>query len=795
MSLEGRQLGEFEIHERLGQGGMGAVYRARQISLDRIVALKTLQSSLADDADYIARFRQEAKAAALLSHPNLVHVHSAGETEGLHWFAMEYIEGESAQARLDRKGRIDPLDAIAIVMNVATALDYGWRKAALIHRDIKPDNIFLSSDGGVKLGDLGLAKSAGQVGITTAGTSIGTPHYISPEQAEGVTEVDLRADIYSLGCTLFHLLAGQPPYAGSSAMAVMLKHVNAAVPDLRNVWPECPAELAAAVMKMMQKLPAERQQSYEEVCADLQRAYDVLAGASAPSLVGAKRRPVAAWVGGAIAAGAVVAALLYFAPWKKPSSSTGTPPVAQSGAPTAVQRVNTPATPAANTLAATASPSPKTTPASATPRPEPTLSASPTPTSSPSPKPPSEVEKWLAQVDGVQQEAFQKQVQKPFETATADLRARYLASVDASIARASTAGQLQEALAWRTERQAFEKARNVPSDDAGAPPAIKTLRESFRQQFARLDADRATRAKALYTQYDTILAQNQTLLTQRERLDDAVLLKKKRGEIALAWLGSPSTGDGAARHPELAKPGSPLLATKERPFVNTLGMKFAPVAITSGPTTGKRILFSVWLTRVQDYAEYARAKGITPAKPKFEQGPTHPVVIVTWDDANSFCQWLTATERASGRIGAHDEYRLPSDHEWSSAVGIGNQETAGESPGSKNGKIVVYPWGPTWPPPKGAGNYSGRLQVDEFGNTSPVGSFSANENGLYDMGGNVSEWCEDWYDAKEGARVLRGASWKDNTEGRMRSSSRFRDRPSDMHDHVGFRCLLVIAED
>src|SRR5271167_3888511 len=125
MSLEGRQLGEFEIHERLGQGGMGTVYRARQTSLDRIVALKTLQSSLADDADYIARFRQEAKAAALLSHPNLVHVHSAGETEGLYWFAMEYIEGESAQARLDRKGRIDPLDAIAIVMNVAAALDYG----------------------------------------------------------------------------------------------------------------------------------------------------------------------------------------------------------------------------------------------------------------------------------------------------------------------------------------------------------------------------------------------------------------------------------------------------------------------------------------------------------------------------------------------------------------------------------------------------------------------------------------------------------------------------------------------
>jgi serine/threonine-protein kinase len=110
-------------------------------------------------------------------------VHSAGESEGVHWFAMEYVEGESAQTRLDRKGRVDPLEAIAIVIHVATALDYGWRKAALIHRDIKPDNIFLSSDGEVKLGDLGLAKSAGQAqGITIAGVSMGTPHYISPDK-------------------------------------------------------------------------------------------------------------------------------------------------------------------------------------------------------------------------------------------------------------------------------------------------------------------------------------------------------------------------------------------------------------------------------------------------------------------------------------------------------------------------------------------------------------------------------------------------------------------------------------
>jgi serine/threonine protein kinase len=244
-----------------GRAGWRCVQGAAA-SLRRTVALKTLQAALAADAEYIARFQNEAVAAASLNHPNLVQVYSAGESDGLHWFAMEYVEGESAQGRLKRKGRIEPVEAIAIAMHVATALDYGWRKAQLIHRDIKPDNIFLSGDGEVKLGDLGLAKSAGQTqGLTMTGASMGTPHYISPEQTEGKKDVDLRTDIYSLGCTLYHMLCGQPPYKGDSAVAVMMKHVSAPVPDLRSVWPECPAELASAVMKMMQKQPAARQQS------------------------------------------------------------------------------------------------------------------------------------------------------------------------------------------------------------------------------------------------------------------------------------------------------------------------------------------------------------------------------------------------------------------------------------------------------------------------------------------------------------------------------------------------------
>jgi formylglycine-generating enzyme required for sulfatase activity len=239
---------------------------------------------------------------------------------------------------------------------------------------------------------------------------------------------------------------------------------------------------------------------------------------------------------------------------------------------------------------------------------------------------------------------------------------------------------------------------------------------------------------------------------------------------------------------------TPKTATKNAPFVNSLGMKFVPVEITGGPTNGKRVLFSIWDTRVQDYAEYAKAKGVTPAKADFEQGPTHPVSSVSWDDAKSFCEWLTAKERANGRIGARDEYRLPLDHEWSCAVGIGKLEKAEESPESKSGKITIYPWGTQWPPPKGAGNYASSLHVDEFRFTSPVGSFEANEYGLYDMGGNVGQWCEDWYDAKQERRVMRGASWNPADELYLRSTFRLGGVPSYRYVDSGFRCVLAVDE-
>jgi formylglycine-generating enzyme required for sulfatase activity len=223
-------------------------------------------------------------------------------------------------------------------------------------------------------------------------------------------------------------------------------------------------------------------------------------------------------------------------------------------------------------------------------------------------------------------------------------------------------------------------------------------------------------------------------------------------------------------------------------FVNTLGMSFVPVP-------GTEVSFCIWETRVKDYAAYAAANaGVDESRKNFgrgfKQADTHPVVNVNWEDANAFCEWLTKKELAEGKIKAGQKYRLPTDAEWSVAVGLGKEK--GNTPEEKSKGIKdVYPWGKEWPPPKGAGNYGGILNVDNFEYTSPVGSFAANKLGLHDMGGNVYEWCEDKYSPTRTDRVLRGASWLISLPVILLSSYRNGVTPDYRINFFGFRCVLV----
>ena len=241
--------------------------------------------------------------------------------------------------------------------------------------------------------------------------------------------------------------------------------------------------------------------------------------------------------------------------------------------------------------------------------------------------------------------------------------------------------------------------------------------------------------------------------------------------------------------------GSALAAPKPaKTFVNTLGMKFVPVS-------GTDVQFCIWETRVKDYAAYAAANAGVDTKwkrPEFTRADTHPVMNVNRNDAVAFCAWLTKKELAEGKIKAGEKYRLPTDAEWSVAVGL--EQEKGNSPKEKSQGIKdVYPWGKEWPPPKGAGNYFKRLKVDNFEYTSPVGSFAANQHGLHDLGGNVWEWCEDkWNPTDDTWRTLRGgaacksAPYATISDSDLLSSRRGTNFPADRLNYLsGFRCVLA----
>lgn len=268
--LSGKQLGDYSVLRRLGRGAMAEVYLADQQSLGRQVALKVLKKDLASDPTCVQRFRREAQAAASLIHANIVQVHEVACIDGVHFIAQEYVQGVNLQQYLARNGTLDLKLALLVIRQAAAAL----AKAAdqkIVHRDIKPENIMITKSGEVKVADFGLARVLqleGSVQLTQAGMTMGTPLYMSPEQAEGKT-LDHRSDIYSLGIACYHVLAGKPPFAGDTALAVAVQHLNKPPEPLENLRPDLPPALARIIHKMIAKSPDHRQQSARELVREL----------------------------------------------------------------------------------------------------------------------------------------------------------------------------------------------------------------------------------------------------------------------------------------------------------------------------------------------------------------------------------------------------------------------------------------------------------------------------------------------------------------------------------------------
>ncbi|GMV79886.1 MAG: hypothetical protein AMXMBFR7_10700 [Planctomycetota bacterium] len=267
-------LGGFELIKKLGRGAMGTVYLARQQTLDRLVALKVLAPHLAENEQLIGRFQREARASARLNHPHIVQGIDVGQDResGLWYFAMEYVDGPTLWSVLKDAGRIPERRAAAIVLAIAQALECA-EKNGIVHRDIKPDNILLTRLGEPKLADLGLAKVlADDATATQSGIAVGTPHYMAPEQVRGETDrLDVRCDIYALGCTFYHLLSGQTPFEGKAATLIMTQHLSAQPVPIRQLAPEVSDGCARVLGKMMEKSRRARFQSAAELVAALEQ--------------------------------------------------------------------------------------------------------------------------------------------------------------------------------------------------------------------------------------------------------------------------------------------------------------------------------------------------------------------------------------------------------------------------------------------------------------------------------------------------------------------------------------------
>lgn len=305
----GSVLGDrYEIIEKIGSGGMAVVYRGKDKKLDRYVTIKVLREEFIGDEEFIERFRSEACSAARLSHPNIVRMYDVGEDGEINYIVMEYIHGDTLKTAIRKKAPFDSRSTINVAIQIASALSQA-HKAHIVHRDIKPQNILVGTDGVVKVTDFGIARAARATTMTTTANAAGSVHYFSPEQARG-GYVDEKSDIYSLGITMFEMITGVLPFQGNNSVSIALKHINEELPDIRQYNPNCTPSLEGIIKKATMKKADERYASIDLMLADLMRARtEVAVHAEQERQAEAKERSHAAVAGAAGAAAGAAAGI------------------------------------------------------------------------------------------------------------------------------------------------------------------------------------------------------------------------------------------------------------------------------------------------------------------------------------------------------------------------------------------------------------------------------------------------------------------------------------------------------
>jgi serine/threonine-protein kinase len=663
MDLGGAIIGQYHIIEQIGEGGAATVYKAYQPNLDRYVAVKVLASDLAKAKGFIARFEREARAVARLRHRNILTVFDYGRQGDMFYLVMEYVSGGTLRGHLGWPQ--DLTYAVNIVSQVGDALACAHRQG-MVHRDVKPGNILMVEENWPLLSDFGLAKMVeDSLRLTLTGASVGTPQYMSPEQAQGLA-VDQRSDIYSLGVVLYEAVTGRPPFGTDSPMAVILRQINEPLTPPQTLRSDLPEEMERVLLKALAKSPAKRYQRMEEFVEDLQEAYPLPANhnmvhqgnaqagykkppatfrpAPTPVLTPrVSRRRSFPWAGVAIGALLLLTLALTFMLFKA------------SVVPLAASPTDAVAT--ASSIASAAAPSPTIVPTASSTEDAVTVVPSPSPS-------------------------------------------------------------------LRTD----PSATLVPTTPA--PQAMKL---------------------------------------QIWEADGAEMVYVPAGEFV---MGSEELGDDERPAHQV------YLDDFWMDRYEVTNELFARFVAATGYETEAEEDGRGWIWMASGWEEVEGANWRHPRGPdsSIESKMDHPVVLVSWNDADAYCRWA----------GKH----LPSEAQW---------EKAARGPSTGSGRGRRYAWGDEFDSAKA------NTKESERGDTAPVGSFSPQGDSPYgasDMTGNVWEWVTDWYDSDyynhapsvnppgptTGTdKILRGGSWSFD-QAYAQTPFRYNIKPDYTYDFAGFRC-------
>jgi hypothetical protein len=819
--------GRFTLIKELGRGGMGVVWLAQDTNLDEQVALKFLPSEVATDPVAVNDLRRETVRSHRLSHPNIIRIHDCHhQPDGVAFISMEYVDGQTLSGcRLQKPKQVLAWAALApLVKQLCTALEYAHAEG-VIHRDLKPANVMLDGRGRVKLADFGIAAvlSDSRSRASAKSSTGGTLAYMSPQQLLG-KRPQIADDIYALGTTLYELLSSKPPfYSGDITYQVL--HEPAAPLEERTlelgVDNPVPPEVAALVMACLAKEPEQRPQTAAAVAAWLGLVEQPTAPAeqfavamggqeceACSTVPEALKVPASglqaaswfkqrwAWVGGVAVCLLLMAALGMFWPKQNRQAGPSETNIADSSEKTAAS---------SNTI----------TPTTATPTTAVNTEEGFVPLFNGR-----DLSGWRITDKGAEKRCCNENClivngstdgQRGYDLYTEQHFKNFALRLEFKVPPGGNSGVY---LRGRYEIQIADDAGDAKPSWLSSGAIYKNIAPST--VASRQAGEWQTIEATLAGSRVTVILNGITIIDNRflgppyqppipaVRTDDPgpIYLQGTRGAVCFRNIRIKVLQEA---------PG-------DQRWTNSLGMVFVPVP-------GTKVLFSIWESRVRDFAEFVKATGHDTGNemrvviggsggvrsgynwrnPGFVQGPTHPVVGVNWDDTQTFCRWLTEKERREGRLKSDQRYRLPRDLEWSCAAGLENE--TGNTPRERHlcvkGKFF---WGTQWPPPKGAGNFAGEEVRDAdwgtndpfiagyhdgYPRTAPVGSFAPNRQGLYDLEGNVAEWCEDLFDNIGTARTSRWGTWHIAKPDFLNLSARAGLPPTTRAAATGFRVVLA----